>query len=497
MDADVSSAAVSPLKRQERRSTQVQRMRKHQQKQQTHESRQTEWPVQRAEVDESDDVKQLRSELAEVQAALTREKRGKQKVNDQLEKAQKEHITVEREMDLVKKKYEQVSQIVAASEAHNRADLQHQSYILDEQILTARQELESAEAELRTLNGVAAQKHHGKLQRDIANIRNTDDSKKLTAWKKKVASLENSVFVLRSEVTALKTPGGKKTSDATHHQSNFGTSNTDTDAALETQKKVFTTQLAKLQEDIVREARVAQETHSRNLDDVVKKNQSLNVEMAHLEQQRVGKDADARRLQSDVERLSKVVEAARKKRDTMEGERQSIVKDRELVAKDIEQLHVRVQDALVSLNQLIMMSSEAPQMHEKAWTQERAGLQANLNATQQRSKKLEQDIQSLESKVETLKQDVILEGTLCDEEAESLKQLDKVRVTLQHVVQQQALAKNDDSAESSQKERIIQDLEGATRTERRQLEEMKALNDRLEKKIIAAKSLLQKHGFDI
>lgn len=489
-DGDVSSA-VSPVKRQERRSTQVQRLRKHQPKARSSNHQRND-EDSGAVFEDTDEVKQLRLELSEIQAALSREKRLKQRVKEQLEKSQKEFSTCQRDLEQVSKKLEQVSQIVAASEAHNRTDLLNQNFALDEQMLQLRHELDAAESELKTLHAVASQKHNGNLQRDIAQIRTSDDSKKLLAWKKKVIALENNVALLRADISALKSTGKM----ALNPTAAGGASSHDADQALEGQKRAFSGQLAKLQDEIVREARVAQENHSKNFDDVVKKNQGLNVEVAHLEQQRAAKDTDARRLLTDVDKLSKVVETARKKRDAMETERHGIVNDREIVSKEIEHLHVKVQDALVSLNQLILMSSEAPQMHEKAWTQERAGLQANLNSTQQKSKKLEQDIQVLEGKVETVKQDVAVEAALCEEEADVLKQLDKVRVALQHAVQQQAAAKCDDTTETSQKERIIQDLEGAIRTERRQIEEMKSLNDRLEKKIVAAKSLLQKHGFD-
>lgn len=443
---------------------------------------------------ESEEVKQLRLELSEVLSALSREKRSIQQLKLRVGKSQKDLSIAEKDVEQVNKKLEHAAQLVAAGELHNRQDLLEQNLELDDQISIARQELITAEAQLRLLNAAASQTHHGKLQRDVAKIRTSDDSRKLAAWKKKVVALENSVALLRSEVVELRTSGKGATTTSTALGEDSCTA--DADAALEIQKKTFSTQLAKLQEDISREARAAQENHSKSRDDLVKRNQALNVEVAHLDQQRASKESDAKRLLLDVERLTKLVDAARKKRDAMESDRQGIVKERENAAKEIEQHHLNVQEASVSLNQLILMSSEAPQMHEKAWSQEKAGLQASLNSAQQRSKKLEQDIHTLEARVESVRQDVNIESTLCNEEAEVLKQLDKLRVSLQHVLNQQAAVKSDDSVEVSQKDRIISDLEGAIRTERRHIEEMQSMNDRLNKKLDAAKSLLQKNGFD-
>jgi len=51
--------------------------------------------------------------------------------------------------------------------------------------------------------------------------------------------------------------------------------------------------------------------------------------------------------------------------------------------------------------------------------------------------------------------------------------------------------------ESLADQQIIRDLEGALKTERRKAEETQALNDRLDKKLQAARQLLQQHGMDM
>lgn len=454
-------------------------------------------------IEETDEIRQIRRELVEASTALANEKRQRQKAKERCELSAKNLAAARKETDAVQKKLESATTLLAAASWQDKDEIAAAIESLNDEYARLSREYSSVERHVNRLANANVSKTRGKLQKAVAVIRVTDDGKKLQALKKKVAALEATVEQQQREVDKLKAPVSLNPSipalvPIIAKVSGSAVDLTSTFASLEAQKQAFQSQLAKLQDDITRTAKQHQHENSTTLQEMTRKNNLLSVEFAHLEQQRIVKESETVALQNEVDRLTKVLERGKKRREALEQERLQVEAEGQGIAEKSQATQLKIQETSNALNQVMLMSSEAPVMHEKAWAHEKTSLQTTLNSIQSKNKKLQADLQQLNGKLDAIKQEAVVETELCRQERELLKKLDVHRHALQEAVAAlQSLGSTAALDDGSQKEQIIRDLESAVKTERRKAEETQALNDRLDKKLQAARQLLQQHGMDM
>lgn len=440
---------------------------------------------------ESEELKQLRRELLEATTTIAAEKRHRQKQKAKHEELTKQLTTSQRELSAVDKKVETATALVSASEGFNKSDLQAAIAELNAEAEELSVRLKSTEQTLAVLTLAAGMKHTRRLQRDVESIRTNDENKQLAMWRKKVSSAQSLVAEQQQEVFRLRQLQGGSSTNTTAAGSQI-----DVDGEFEKKKQEYAAQLAKLQDEINREAKQAQRDSSSQLQGKSSQNSSLVTELAHLDQQRAVREAECTSMHHEVERLTKAIERSRKTREAIDSERQHIEEQTAQLTTSTQSVQNKVQEMSSTLNQLIMMCSDAPVMHEKAWAQEKAGLQNTINSIHAKNKSMENEVQQMRQKKDAMLQDVAVESELCCQEQELLKKCDRLRHSLLIATQHQAAALAEFLDDGSQKEAIVRDLEAAVRAEKRKVDEVLSLNERLEKKTLDAKQLLQAHGFD-
>lgn len=435
----------------------------------------------------SEEALAIKREIDDVLLAIVDEKRQKQKLKVKQEQLSKTLVSQRADVEALRKKVDAWNAIVQANDGTDRAALQQgvEDFCIEVDMLNS--ECTSMQRQIASLSCQCQGASAAKVQQKIAVIRNQDEAKILRTWERRVAEAQAKL--------AAQLPSNMR------NQSQSSAAGVVSDAdnsavVLEQVRKEYQSKISKAHEDVLREAKAAQASSEAAVHAASKASTSLTSELAHLDHALQQKEKTLFSLRSDVDSLSKTLAHLKKEREDCEAEKKLVRSSITALEANLSTVQGRCQELSSALNQLLLLSSEAPVMHEKAWAQERSSLQAALNTELQRLSKLQADYDNAQQRLRTMQAEASLETQLANE----LAALNEPCQTLQEKLrstQNPLQSELQQSGELSQKTIIIRDLEQAVKVEKRKRDEMDALNERLKNKLEEAKELLHAHGLDM
>ena len=436
----------------------------------------------------SDEALALKREIDDVTQAITDEKRQRQKLKVQHEQLVKTVGLQRLDVDALRRKVDAAQSIIRANEGQDRAALQQgvEEFAAEVDMLNA--ECTAMQRQIASLSSQCqGTSSAAKVQQKIGVIRSQDEAKILRTWERRVQEAEAKLASQQPSSVRAKQTSGSAGND---EQDNSA-------VVLEQVRKDYQTRMARAQEDVLREAKAAQASSEAAVHAAAKTSTSLTTELAHLEQAVQQKEKAFTNLRSGVESLSKTLANLKKEREDCEIEKKSVRETIVLLEANLSSVQAKSQELSAALNQLLLLSSEAPAMHEKAWTQERSSLQGALNTELQRLAKLQTDYDNAQQRLRSATNESLLEAQLSEELASLTEPCKSLQEKLRAMQSSTSNATDGDEFAGSQKAVIIRDLEQAVKVEKRKRDELDALNDRLKKKLDETKDLLHAHGLDM
>jgi chromosome segregation ATPase len=421
------------------------------------------------------------------------ERRAQQRLKSRLFTTQKELDAAKRERESLERRASAARDFLQGDALPQRSKEELNNDLVDLDVTLEELDLQCKTVERELADAVTASGVGTSLVREVQSIRRADAAKSVRIWRQKVSAAEAELRELQRELESLKSLGASGAIE--EHRSQSLQESRDESERVNNSILAYQAQLQKLQEQRHKELQHRRTQEHGEIAQQQQRSADLRRQVFLSHKTKQEKERDLEAVTAEVGELQTLLDQAQRLKVAALQEKQQLENHcRELEMK-IQRTKQKTQEAVSSVNKILLQSSDAPIMQEKAWRQESAALDASRRQILERNRSLQAEITGLSNAKDKLQRDVDREAELIKKIADTEKKIEHLEVECSRIRGDSADANVSSSV--SQKDQIIKDLEASIAAVKGKTSELLRVNKRLSAKLVEDAAILERHGFNL